>query len=141
MRQILPAAQYLLQSLRGLRNLSRRCRRHDRSGGDGRAPYITARVICTHDLSPLIGGAACLNNSMAGASGVAALRGDVLGAAHLLRLDQVAASGGSPSYPIATVVYLHFAAAIRRVVGCGGRRAGLHRYVVRIPRTVTLSTL
>lgn len=29
-----------------------------------------------------------------------------------------------PSRPIATLVYLHFAAAIRRVVGCGGAGRG-----------------
>lgn len=89
----LPAPeQYLLQSLRWLRNLSRRCRRVDRSHRDGRAPYITAHVICTHgDL--LVGLYRFCNNI----GSTEAIVGDVV--VHLLSLDQVVASGVRPVPP------------------------------------------
>lgn len=79
----------------------------------GRAPY--------HSTSGL-----CLNNNIDW--GPKILCGAVLVPTHLLWLDQVAASGGLLSRPTATLVYLHFAAAIRRVVGCGQRRAGSSRH-------------
>lgn len=119
MRQIPPAAQYLLQSLRGLRNLSRRCRRSDRSPGDGRAPYISARVICAHgDLSPL---ALRLRAARPHSTPAERLRA-ALGSRSFIAARSSRGEWRHPSRPIATLVYLHFAAAIRRVVGCGMRR-------------------
>lgn len=147
-RQIPLAAQYLLQSLRGLRNLSRRCRRRNRSPGDGRTPYISARVICVHgDLSPLarlLLRPPRLNNNID--STEASRRRCCSGCSFIAARS----SSGEPSRPIAKLVYLHFAAAIRRVVGCR-RRGSLRspqlcwRYVARIRADarirVPLSTL
>lgn len=142
MRQIPAAAQYLLQSLRGLRNLSRRCRRCDRSPGDGCVPYISERVICAHgDLSPHSHREPCSHQR--GTRSSSAVSCPAAGSRSFISARSSRGEWRHPSHPIATLVYLHFAAAIRRVVGCGKRRgrAGLGlRYVARIHAATTVAT-
>lgn len=96
-------------------------------------PYISARVICAHgDLSPAAAASAKQQHRLSGGSAATACDRSFIAA----RSEVVA------SRPMAMVVYLHFAATIRRVVGCGwGTRPSPPRhYVARIQRSVALST-
>lgn len=88
-------------------------------------PYVTRRVICAHgDLSRL--------------ARVSAKQPSIVRRRHGGR-SFIAARSGHQSRPIATLVYLHSATTIRRVVACGRARA--RRYVARIPPAPTLCQL
>lgn len=93
---------------------------------DGRAPYISARVICAHgDLSPRTPPPATQHT-------IARLSCAAPSSRSFIAARSSRSEWRRPSRPIVTLVYLHFAAAIRRVVGCGERGRGASFYVARI---------
>lgn len=88
----------------------------DRSHGDGRGRTSTrALSLLTATYHGVATRSHLLNNTNCNSASVSS------SSLIYFPLFEVAASATKPSWPIATVVYLHFAVAIRRVVGYGGR--------------------